>query len=95
MVTIRGLSWTEEAEEHIALHHVTVEEVEEAVFDHRLYWRRAKNDYRKAIGQTAGGRYLTVILDDEGGGFWYPVTARNATQSERRLLKKEKAGRRG
>ena len=41
-----------------------------------------------ALGQTLGGRYLFVVVDDEGGGWVYPVTARDMTRRERRLLKK-------
>ena len=42
-------------------------------------------DYMLVIGQTESGRYLTIILDDEGGGIWYPVTARPSNPSERRF----------
>ncbi|MEM7118271.1 MAG: hypothetical protein AAF614_37935 [Chloroflexota bacterium] len=42
------------------------------------------------IGQTEDGRYLTIILAPQGKGVFYPITARDATQAERRLLKRKK-----
>ena len=87
-----GLHWDEEAEDHISLHQVTIDEVEEAVANN-LHLRRSGR-YFKLIGQTEGGRYLTVILDREGTGY-YPVTARDISQSERKLLLRAKPRRRG
>lgn len=86
MVRIEGLSWDEENEEHIAEHSVKLEEVYQAVQDIR-YCRRHRG-YLLVLGVTESGRYLTVILDDEGEGIWYPVTARPTSESERRLLKR-------
>ncbi len=91
MVRIDGLSWDQDAEDHIAHHNVTVDEVEEAVTNIRY----AKVIKRRlcVIGQTEAGRYLTVFLDDDGDNHWYPVTARTADPSERRLLRRRKATR--
>ena len=86
MSRIEALSWNEQAEEHIRRHGVTFWEVEEAV-QHIGYARNSKS-YLLVIGQKDAGRYLTVVLDDEGEGIWHPVTARPATQSERRLFLK-------
>ena len=85
MVYIRGLRWDEEAEDHIARHGVVFWEVEEAVANIR-YAKRSRG-YLQVIGQTDAGRYLTVILDEEDDGFWYPVTARPATDPEKRRSK--------
>jgi len=86
LVQIEGLSWDEWSEEHIAGHGVRFEEVEEAV--QNILYNRRSGEYQLVIGQTASGRYLTIVLDDEGDGFWYPVTARPTSKSERRLLKR-------
>ncbi len=83
MVLIEGLTWDERAEEHIRRHGVTFEEVDQAVSGSR--YARRSGPYLLIIGQTLQGRYLAVVLDDEGDGLWYPVTARQATASERRL----------
>ena len=85
MVHIEGLRWDEEAEDHIARHGVVFWEVEEAVANIR-YAKRSRG-YLQVIGQTDAGRYLTVILDEEDDRIWYPVTARPATENERRRAK--------
>ena len=85
MPNIEGLVWDEEAEEHIARHGVVFWEVEEAVANIR-YAKRSRGRL-VILGQTEAGRYLTVVLDEEDDGFWFPVTARPATENERRRAK--------
>ena len=86
MIRIDGLAWDERAEDHIARHFVRFEEVEQAV-EGRLHIRRS-GAYLLVIGQAYSGRYLTVVLDHERAGIWYPVTARDSTASERRLARR-------
>ena len=83
---IEGLSWDEQAEEHIQRHSVTPEEVEQAI-ENILYARKSRG-YFLLVAQTYGGRYLTLILDNLGNGIWYPVTARDAKESEKRLARR-------
>ena len=87
MIRIKELTWDERAEEHIARHGVTYDEVAEAV--ENIKYTRPSGEYRLVLGQTAAGRYITVILDDEGDGFWYLVTAREMSASERRLIRRK------
>ena len=89
---IESLSWDEWCEEHIAGHGVRFEEVEEAVQD--ILYNRRSREYLLVIGRTSSGRYLTVVLDDEGDGFWYPVTARPTNRSERKLVRRKTRARR-
>jgi uncharacterized DUF497 family protein len=70
-------------EEHIARHHVAVEEVEEVVFT-PSFVRRARHGYLRLIGQTAAGRYLAVFVVRRTPGVYSLVTARDATEGERR-----------
>ena len=91
MVRIVGLTWDQEAEDHIARHSVDPDEVEEAVQNVR--YAKRSNSYLLVLGQAESGRYLAVVLDYEGDGFWYPVTARDATSRERRLLNRRARGR--
>lgn len=76
-------------EEHIARHHVSVEEVEEVVFD-RPFVRRAKQGYHRLIGQTEAGRYLTVFVVRRAPGVYSLVTARDATEAERRAYQRHR-----
>lgn len=70
MARIEGLSWDEQAEEHIYQHGITFEELEEAIQDIK-YVSRSRG-YLRVLAQTQAGRYLAIILDDEGDGIWYP-----------------------
>ena len=92
MIRIDELLWDERAEDHIARHGVTLDEVEQAVENH-IYARRSR-DYLLVIGQTNSGRYLTTVLDHEGGNTWYPVTARATSRNERRMLRRQTTSRR-
>ena len=87
MIQIDELSWDELAEDHIARHGVRLDEVEQAVMN--LKHARRSGDYILVLGQTDSGRYLTTILDHEGGNTWYPVTARESSPSERRMLRRQ------
>lgn len=91
MFFIGNLVWDEWNAEHVAQHDVKVEEVEETCFS-RPFVTRARGRTFRAIGQTAVGRYWTVILAPRGKGSYYPVTAREATEGERRLYRKQKGG---
>ncbi len=71
---------------HIALkiakkHGVAVAEVLEGKF---LYMRVKGNRYR-IIGKTVGGRYLTIFVDKKGQ-IYELVTARDSTDSEKKVI---------
>ena len=76
-------------EDHIARHHVTVDEVEEVVFG-RPFIRRVRERRLRLIGQTDAGRYLTVFLGSRGRGVYGLITARDATEAERRLYQERR-----
>ena len=80
------IAWDERSEDHIARHGIAPDEVEEAIDGYREF-RRHGNRYI-AIGQTYSGRYLTVVLEREPGGYWYVVTARPSTNTERRRIRR-------
>ncbi len=86
MLYITGLTWEDETIDHIARHGVTLEEVFQAT-GNQLGATRSRG-YMLLYGQTDGGRYLTIVLDDEGGGDWFVVTARDSDNSERRRLRR-------
>lgn len=78
-----------EREEHLARHNVTPEEAEEVAFGrHATY--RTRQDRFGLVGQTDAGRYLTVIVASRGEGVYGLVTARDASQPERRLYQKRR-----
>jgi uncharacterized DUF497 family protein len=73
-------------EEHISYHRVRVSEVEEVAFGRHSTFR-ARQGYYGLVGQTNGGRYLTVVVAPRGGGVYGLVTARDADDAERRLYR--------
>jgi uncharacterized protein len=81
---IRDLEWDDWNEEHIGRHHVTPEEVEDVCFGQHLEGPAKGKNVRACYGQTSAGRYMIIILASRGGGFYYPVTARQMTDIERR-----------
>jgi len=87
---IRNLIWDEDNLDHIAGHDVEWYEVEEVALGFS-YIKKGRGENRYYIyGQTEAGRYLTVIADHEGGGWFYAVTARDMTSHERRAYRKAK-----
>ena len=86
MLIIRELVWDDWNEAHIARHSVAIEEIEDVCFGRSLGVRIRRRRYR-IIGQTGAGRYLTVILDSQGRGEFYVVTARDASESECRRFR--------
>lgn len=87
---VNRLDWNDNRREHIVRHRVSVEEVEDVAFGKHYAVRTRQGRYR-LIGQTESGRYLVVILEPAEYDWFDPITARDATQNERRLyLKKVK-----
>jgi hypothetical protein len=66
---------------------VEPEEVEELLARRHL-WRRGRAGRYVAMGQSAHGRYLMVVLAQRRPGVYAIVTARDLTASERRNLRK-------
>ena len=81
---VEDLIWDDQNSAHIARHGIEIDEVEEIAFG-RHHARRVRGENRyQVIGQTAEGRYLLIILDHEGHGVSYVVTAREMDSDERR-----------
>ena len=83
---IRRMVWPEDRIDHIALHEVDPEEVEEVCFGRSLVLRaksQGENPVYYVLGQTAAGRYLFCVVIQFPDGNGYPVTARSMTRKER------------
>lgn len=83
--------WDDGNLDHIEIHGVTAEEAEEAILDPR---RRPASAYsteteqrRALVGMTENGRILYVVYTMRSGRTRV-VTARNATQAERRQYRR-------
>ena len=65
------------------------EEVEEICHGDPLV-QKGKKGRKLVIGPTSTNRMIAAVLDPEGKGQYYPVTARHASRRERKLYKQEK-----
>jgi uncharacterized DUF497 family protein len=74
-------------------HRVSFDEVEEACLSLRRHIRRGREGLYQVFSQTEDGRYLFIVLADQGGGVWNVVTAREMDQQERRLYQQHRGGR--
>jgi uncharacterized DUF497 family protein len=73
-------------------HNVVFNEVEEACLSDSKHVRKTKESLYKVFSQTLAGRYLLVVLVNQGNGIWKVVTARELTNNERRLYIKAQRG---
>ena len=89
MTSIRRLNWDTRNEAHIARNQGTREEVEQ-VWHGDYVMRQAYRERLMLIGPTIAGRIIAVILEDEGNGSYYVITARPADRKERRIYREEK-----
>ncbi len=89
MVYIIELIWDRRNVAHIDRHNVTPQEVEEVCFtNHYSHRVGGRGRYRRymVIGQSETGRYLTIFVDFQRRCVFYPVTARDAAENERRFF---------
>ena len=87
MIYIRELLWNDWNIEHIARHNVSLHEVENVCYSNPFV-TRARNKTLRSIGQTHSGRFLAIFLAPRGKGSYFVVTAREATEAERRRFYK-------
>ena len=90
MGTIRRLRWDPWNVAHIARHSVHPREANEVCCGDPLF-QAGYGGRMLVIGPTLAGRMLTVVIDPEGDGVYYPVTARPASRRERAVYAREKA----
>jgi len=82
---IKYLQWDEQNIEHIERHHISQNEVQEACKG-KIWFRKGRDNRYIILGQTYSGRYLFLVLRPLGKGEFRPITARDMTESERRLF---------
>jgi hypothetical protein len=92
-VQIGELEWDDQNIEHIARHNVGPLEVEDVCFG--VHISRRERDQRYILsGQSAGGRYLDVVVERLGKGLFRPITAFEMSENYKRSYRKRlKSGR--
>jgi uncharacterized DUF497 family protein len=85
---ITKLDWDNYRIDHVTAHGVEPEEVWEVCEDSlHLAHRQGENRYR-LYGQTAGGRYLFVVLEHVEGSIYKPITARDMSEGEKQNFRR-------
>lgn len=90
MLLIETLIWEQKNTEHIARHSVTPEEVEQVCFGLHVVRQTYYQDLNRLfiIGPTITGRIITIIVEHRIMDTFYPITARDATEKEKRRFSK-------
>ena len=78
----RTFEWDSVNIAHVAEHHVTPPEAEEACYNKPLIFRSRLERYF-VLGRTDDGRYLTVIIVLKNKSIVRVITARNMSDTER------------
>jgi uncharacterized DUF497 family protein len=86
---VREIRWTEEAEDHIAAHKVSPDEVEQVVNTRPRLVIAGRENTEYLFGTTEAGRYLLVVLAEAIDGRDYVVTARDMTDAERQTFRRK------
>lgn len=86
---VRDIRWTENAEDHIAAHAVSPDEVEQLVATRPRLVLTGRDGTEYVFGTTTAGRYLLVVLTEAMDGRDYVVTARDMTDAERQTFRRK------
>ncbi len=79
---------SDERADHLALHHITVTELEEVWTEHPRYEVDGRADTTLVYGRTVAGRYLLVVTAEDAHGA-FVITARDMTNAERRTYQRK------
>ena len=85
---ISQILWDVDSILHIARHHVTPEEVEEAVFEGDSVILMGKQKRFIVLSQSGSGRYLMIVVAFKMKGRVRVITAREMNRKERTYYKK-------
>ena len=81
--------WTEDSEAHIARHGVQPSEVEQALYGRPRLSTPGRKGTTLVLGTSNAGRHLLVVVAEAADGLDFVVTARDMTDSEKRLFREK------
>lgn len=81
--------WTEDSEAHIARHGVQPSEVEQALYARPKLSTTGRKGTTLVLGTSNEGLHLLVVVTEAADGRDFVVTARDMTDSEKRLFRKK------
>jgi hypothetical protein len=92
VITVRKLIWDTWNIQHIARHKITPDEVETVCHNQPIILRGQQKSRLVIIGSTDEALIITVILESNGKGKYYPITAYPASKQDITLYKRLKGG---
>lgn len=92
MFLVKKFIWDFWNTQHIALHHITPNEVEEAVHNNPLVLRGYKKGRLIILSKTDGKRLIAIVLEAKSKGTYYPITSYEAGIQDRTLYYRLKGG---
>jgi uncharacterized DUF497 family protein len=81
--------WTEDSEAHIARHGVQPSEVEQVLYSRPRLSTAGRHGTTLVLGTSSEGRHLLVVVAEAADGRDFVVTARDMTDSEKRLFREK------
>lgn len=92
MIFIRKLIWDTWNVKHIARHNVIPEEVEALCKNNPLVLQGQSKSRLVLLGYTDEERFLAIVLESQGKGVYYPITAYDASEKDLAFYKRLKGG---
>jgi uncharacterized DUF497 family protein len=92
VIQVKKLIWDSWNIKHIARHNVTTEEVEAVCHGLALILRGKQKGRLLLTGSTEEKRMVSVVLESQGNGSYYPITAYDADSRDITLYNRLKGG---
>lgn len=92
MLFVRKLVWDSWNIKHIYRHHIIPEEVEDICHSDPLVLRGQQKERLVLIGLSKANRMIAVVLEGQGRGVYYPITAYEPDEKDKTLYRRLKGG---
>jgi len=85
---ITWFEWDSNNIEHIALHNISPDEIEDVAFDDEPWIRKGREGTRYMLGYTVAGRYVFTVYILKGKGIARVITAMDMDEKTKKVYKK-------
>jgi uncharacterized DUF497 family protein len=82
---ITEFEWDDGIIDHISIHHVSPDEIEDVSFVDEPWIKKGREGTRYMLGYTAAGRYLFTVYVIKGKGVARVITSMDMDQKTRKL----------
>lgn len=92
VIIVRKFIWDSWNIQHLARHNITPDEVEAVCHNQPIVLRGQQKNRLVLIGETEENLILVIVLEANGKGKYYPITAYPAEKQDITLYKRLKGG---